>query len=696
MLLSEGAGQWNGQVADASIVEVTGKTYVWYTATPNGYVGKNYTINHTTISESLSTILATPVVEILPQMTYGTTTAVTPASIITTAEAAVVMTEFTFNSQSAAATAGGGGTLETYTPSSFDTAVFDDIGGANTYSLTATLATSGSNSQSIQLPFYPPTKLATPTFAISDGATNITQQVTITLDADATSTYYTLDGSTPTPASTLYSGPFNITTGETITAYSVAAGYTDSADGAVTYAQQAAPTFSPVAGLYGPTQSVSITSASATEVYYEVGSSPYPGHETLYTTQVSVASSETVYARAARTGYVNSAVSSAAYTINGAQATPTFSPVAGSYGPTQSVTITSTGADAIYYTTDGSTPTTGSTLYVGMVSVATSETLKALAVKAGWSNSSIGSAAYTINGAVATPTFSPAAGTYTGTQNVTVSNANSGLSGFAMYYTTDGSTPTVASALYTGAIPVSTSETIKVLAVATGYSNSTVGSAAYIISLVPTYSISGNVGVASATIYYTGVSSGSTMADSSGNYSITGLANGLYTITPSKAGYTFSPVSENETVNNANITGVTFLPTQLPGVYIISGFVLGTTSYKNGNPVPPVFANDVKWKPTPAHFGNLITLPYIFGNPVQWTPSPVHFGNKTLGGAAMVTLSGAASGTTTTDELEWYEFTGLAAGTYTITPSKAGYVFAPESTTITIDDSVNGIDFGSC
>jgi hypothetical protein len=83
--------------------------------------------------------------------------------------------------------------------------------------------------------------------------------------------------------------------------------------------------------------------------------------------------------------------------ILGTQATPTFSPVAGAYVGTQSVTISSSGADNIYYTTDGSTPTTSSTLYTGAVSVAASETLKAIATAAGKSNSAVGTAAYTIS-----------------------------------------------------------------------------------------------------------------------------------------------------------------------------------------------------------------------------------------------------------------------------------------------------------
>jgi hypothetical protein len=83
---------------------------------------------------------------------------------------------------------------------------------------------------------------------------------------------------------------------------------------------------------------------------------------------------------------------------------------------------------------------------------------------------------------VATPTFSPVAGTYGPTQSVTVSDTDSGLSGFAMFYTTDGSTPTTGSTPYTVPISVASTQTIKVLATATGYANSVVGSALYTIT----------------------------------------------------------------------------------------------------------------------------------------------------------------------------------------------------------------------
>ena len=79
----------------------------------------------------------------------------------------------------------------------------------------------------------------------------------------------------------------------------------------------------------------------------------------------------------------------------------------------------------------------------------------------------------------ATPTFSPPAGTYSGAQSVMIADATPGAT---IYYTTNGATPTTASSTYGGAITVSTTETLQAIAVASGYTTSAVGSAAYTIS----------------------------------------------------------------------------------------------------------------------------------------------------------------------------------------------------------------------
>jgi hypothetical protein len=160
--------------------------------------------------------------------------------------------------------------------------------------------------------------------------------------------------------------------------------------------------------------------------------------------------------------------------------TPTFSPAAGTYATAQSVTISDGSSGAtIYYTTNGTTPTTSSAKYSGPISVSASETIEAIAVATGSTNSAVATAAYTIGTPIAAmPTFSPAAGTYSSGQSVVISDTTPGVT---IYYTTDGTTPSRSSPQYTGPITVSTTETIKALATATGYYTSPEGDAVYTI-----------------------------------------------------------------------------------------------------------------------------------------------------------------------------------------------------------------------
>lgn len=97
---------------------------------------------------------------------------------------------------------------------------------------------------------------------------------------------------------------------------------------------------------------------------------------------------------------------------------------------------------------------------------------------------------------VAAPTFSPAGGTYTSAQNVTISTTTSGAT---IYYTTDGTTPTAHSTLYTGAIQVSSNMTIKAIAVKGGVS-STVATATYIIGSDGNNNVNANWNIAGSGI----------------------------------------------------------------------------------------------------------------------------------------------------------------------------------------------------
>jgi hypothetical protein len=258
----------------------------------------------------------------------------------------------------------------------------------------------------------------------------------------------------------------------------------------------ATPSFSPASGTYTSAQNVVLSDSTAgASIYYTTDGSTPSTSSTKYTAPISVGTTTTIKAIATAPNFSASAVASAAYTIQLPASTPTFSPTAGTYASAQSVTISdSTAGSTIYYTTDGSTPTTASTQYVGAISVASSLTIKAIATASGSSTSAVGSAAYTIQSAAATPTFSPLPGTYTSTQSVTISDATAGAT---IYYTTNGSTPTTASTKYTGAISVAATTTLKAIAAASGFSNSSVASASYTIS--PPGAISFGSGFTTAT-----------------------------------------------------------------------------------------------------------------------------------------------------------------------------------------------------
>ena len=150
-------------------------------------------------------------------------------------------------------------------------------------------------------------------------------------------------------------------------------------------------------------------------------------------------------------------------------------------------TLSGNKIDDVIYSIENANPAGCVTINASTGAVTLNEagtaTVKATGEETTEYNSDVASYTLTVNPAqiqqVATPTFSVAAGTYNSAQSVELECATGGAT---IYYTTDGSTPTNASTEYTDAIAVSTTTTIKAIAVKNGMTDSEVATAAYTIT----------------------------------------------------------------------------------------------------------------------------------------------------------------------------------------------------------------------
>jgi hypothetical protein len=150
------------------------------------------------------------------------------------------------------------------------------------------------------------------------------------------------------------------------------------------------------------------------------------------------------------------------------------SPAGGTFTTTQSVTLSAAAGATIHYTTNGSTPTTSSPVYSGPIAVTQTTTVRAIAAAGGMVDSDVASATYTLQ--AATPTFNPSGGSFLLPIQVSISSSSPGVT---IYYTTNGSTPTTASTVYTGPFWVFSTTTVKAIAVRSGWTTSAVASATY-------------------------------------------------------------------------------------------------------------------------------------------------------------------------------------------------------------------------
>ena len=315
-----------------------------------------------------------------------------------------------------------------------------------------------------------------PEISPAGGVYTAAQSVTIKDATTGATIYYTTDGSTPTAASKKYGGAIDVAKTTTIQAIGVVKGLANSPVAAATYTIEgitATPVFTPPGGSYTTVQMVTITDATAgAAIHYTMdGTEPTAGSATYYV-PIQVATSVTLKAIAIASGDEASAVTTAAYTLPARTPPPTFSPAAGAYVATQMVKLTDANAKAVmYYTTNGTLPTTASTKYTVPFAVSATGFVHAIAVAPGDLPSAEATARYVIGATALTPQFSPLPGPYATAQTVYLTDFTIGAQ---IRYTTNGATPTATSALYSAPLKVTSTETIKAIAIAPGYKNSLV------------------------------------------------------------------------------------------------------------------------------------------------------------------------------------------------------------------------------
>ncbi len=209
--------------------------------------------------------------------------------------------------------------------------------------------------------------------------------------------------------------------------------------------------------------------------------------------------------------------------------------------------------------------------------------------------------------------------------------------------------------------------------------------------------ISGNAGVAGAMLSYTDGSSKTATADGSGNYSFTVSYDWLGTVTPSKAGYTFSPASR--TYSNVTADQLSQNYTASPIFYTISGNadVAGAVlSYTDGSSKTATadgsgnysFTVSYNWSGTvtPSKTGYTFSpAARIYSNLLSsqttenYTATAITYiisGNAGVAGAILSYTDGSPK-TAEADGSGSYSFSVSYDWSGTVTPSKTGYTFSP-------------------
>ena len=281
--------------------------------------------------------------------------------------------------------------------------------------------------------------------------------------AEGTTIYYTLDGTTPTTASSVFTEP--IAVDHNITIKAMAMNNKLFTSEVADYEVNWFTTDAPVIAFDGIFATMTCATPNS-RIYYTLDGSTPTAESFLFTSAVTMTGSCTVKAIAVRDNFNNSAVTSMSFDkASNTVSTPQFTKNVNAV----SIKVTQTEGTTIYYTLDGTTPTAESSIYTEPVQMTENCTLKAVALNEKLFTSEV--ATFDVDWfKVETPVIA-----FDGIfATMTCATPNSRI-----YYTLDGSSPTAESFLFTSAITMTGSCTVKAIAMRDNFNNSAVTSVSF-------------------------------------------------------------------------------------------------------------------------------------------------------------------------------------------------------------------------